>query len=136
MKASELLEYLGVSFVVVLIVAALSFLFKSVNNYFLTRMGGILIKIAAVILGIMLLVWLSELAHSRAKTVAKFIFLKRLLSSVWSRRVLVVCWGAVCGAGIFIYFYPLIASFSWLTWFFAALLVMSFVALQLPLKTT
>ena len=130
MKSSELLEFFGVAFVVTLIAAACSFLFSSYNHYYLSRMGNILVKIAAVLLGMMFLIYLSEIMGKGAKKAARLVFSRRLLSSSLSARVLGVAFGVACGAGVFVYFYSVIASFTWLTWFFAAVLVMSFVALQ------
>lgn len=123
MKSSELLEFFGVAFVVTLIVAACTFLFSSYSHLYLSRMGAILVKIAGVMLGIMILIYLSELAP-------KFKKIGKLSLSSRAKFFLSAAFSVSCGVGIFIYFYSIIASFTWLVWFFAAVLVTSFVALQ------
>jgi MFS family permease len=124
MKSSDLLEFFGVAFVVTLIVAACTFLFSSYNHLYFSRMGAILVKIAGAMLGIMVLIYLSELAP-KARKISKW----RLSGS--AKFFLSLAFGVVCGLGIFLYFYLIIASFTWLAWFFAAVLIMSFVSLQL-----
>jgi zinc transporter ZupT len=123
MNSSDLLEFFGVAFVVTLIVAACAFLFSSYNHFYLSRMGAILVKIAAVMLGIMILIWLSELAPKVRK-------IREWRLSRRAKFCLSLAFGSACGLGVFLYFYPAIASFTWLTWFFAAVLIVSFAALQ------
>jgi hypothetical protein len=130
MKSSDLLEYFGISLIVTLIFAGLSFLFSKWNHYFLSRMGFILLKIAAVLFGIMLLIYLSEFLRTRAKSIKRLVSVRRLFANPRIRTMIAAGFGILCGAGVFIYFYPRIASFTWLTWFFAAVLVFVLISVQ------
>lgn len=130
MKSSDLLEFFGVAFVVTLIAAACTFLFSSYNHLFLSRVGGTLVKIAGVILGIMLMVYLSEMLQANKVRIRGIMpFMMMLAEGKWSKAVSIL-FGVACGVGVLVYFYPVIAPFTWLAWFFAAVLIVSFVALQ------